>query len=113
MQIEDDGTRAILPATRCPKRQRDRAKLPVTWLCQTDGTVRRNGYAVADVHRRDAVAERGKLHGALGLLAVKELQIRLRCRRVLDDEDGKHDSESDKDDRGQKDRGQNPAHPTD
>lgn len=90
MQIQDDGTHAILPARRCPKGRRDRAKLPVTWLRQTDGKLRRNGYAAAIVQPRHAVAERGKLHGALGLLAVNELQIRLRCRRVFDDEDGEH-----------------------
>ncbi len=90
MQIRDDGTHAILPATRYPKGRRDRAKLPVTWLRQTDGKLRRNGYAAAIVQPRHAVAERGKLHGALGLLAVEELQIRPRCRRVFDDEDGEH-----------------------
>ncbi len=90
MQIQDDGTHAILPATRCPKGRRDRAKLPVTWLRQTDGKLRRDGYAAAIVQPRHAVAERGKLHGALELLAVEELQIRPRCRRVFDNEDGEH-----------------------
>ena len=90
MQIQDHGTYAILPARRCPKGRRDRTKLPVTWLRQTDGKLRRDGYAAAIVQPRHAVAERGKLHGALGLLAVNELQIRLRCRRVFDDEDGEH-----------------------
>ncbi len=90
MQIQDDGTHAILPARRCPKGRRDRAKLPVTRLRQTDGKLRRDGYAAAIVQPRHAAAERGKLHGALGLLAVNELQIRARCRRAFDDEDGEH-----------------------
>ncbi|NPU13058.1 hypothetical protein HL666_20000 [Bradyrhizobium sp. 83002] len=90
MQIRDDGTHAILPATNRSPERCDRVKLPVTWLRQTDGKLRRDGYAAAIVQRRHAVAERGKLHGALGLLAVKELQIEARCRRVFDDEDGEH-----------------------
>ncbi|WP_316176340.1 hypothetical protein [Bradyrhizobium sp. SZCCHNRI1073] len=55
----------MLSATRCSNGQRDRAKLTVTWLRQTDENLRPNGFAAAIVQLRDAVSEREKLHGAV------------------------------------------------
>jgi hypothetical protein len=37
VQIKDDGTHAVSPATDRPDGQRDRVRVPVTWLRQTDG----------------------------------------------------------------------------
>ena len=74
MQILDDGTHAILPvATRLAVRL-DHAGVPVMWLRQTDGKMRRDGVRAALLQRNCAVDERGNLHGAPGLSRVATLR---------------------------------------
>ena len=67
MQIHDDGTHVILSVATPQKGGLDHARVPVMWLRQTDGKMRRDGLRAALLQRNDAVDERGNLHGALGL----------------------------------------------
>jgi hypothetical protein len=77
VQIHDDGTHVILlVATRLAVRL-DHAGVPVMWLRQTDGKMRRDGVRAALLQRNYAVDERANLHGAPGL-------SRLATRRGVD-----------------------------
>jgi hypothetical protein len=67
MQTINDGTHAILPAATPIERRPDRARVPVTMLRQSDGKLRRDGSAAADVQPKNPVAERGRVQGALEL----------------------------------------------
>ena len=70
MQINDDGTHAILPVATHVTCKLDHAGLPVMWLRHADGKLRRDGIPAALLQRRYAVDERGRVHGAPGLAAV-------------------------------------------
>ncbi|MGY3146480.1 hypothetical protein ACVWYQ_003479 [Bradyrhizobium sp. USDA 3397] len=63
----------------------DRAGLPVMWLRHTDGKMRRDGVRAALLKRPCAVAERGRLHGASGLMTIAAHRvmawIRAACRK--------------------------------
>lgn len=70
MQINDDGTHAILPVATHVTCNVDHAGLPVMWLRHADGKMRRDGVRAALLQRDYAVDERGRVHGAPGLVAV-------------------------------------------
>jgi len=70
VQINDDGTHAILPVATHVTCKLDHAGLPVMWLRHADGKLRRDGIPAALLQRRYAVDERGRVHGAPGLAAV-------------------------------------------
>ncbi|MCK1479004.1 hypothetical protein IVB27_30715 [Bradyrhizobium sp. 197] len=78
MQHNDDGAHVILPATVHLRMPTDRAGLPVMWLRHADGKMRRDGIFCA-------VAERGRLHGASGLVTIAAHHvmawIRETCRK--------------------------------
>lgn len=67
MQIYDDGTHVILLVATPLKVRLDHAGVPVMWLRQTDGKMRRDGVRVALLQRNYAVDERARVHGAPGL----------------------------------------------
>jgi hypothetical protein len=67
VQINDDGTHAILPVTSRTSVQPDHARVPVMWLRRSDGKLRRDGSRAALLQPDHAVDERGRLHGASGL----------------------------------------------
>ena len=48
--------------------QLDHAGVPVMWLRHADGKLRRDGFPAALLQRICAVDERGRVHGAPGLL---------------------------------------------
>lgn len=75
MQIKDDGTHVILPATAHEKVHTDRVGLPVMWLRHTDGKVRRDDHPAACMQPIGVVDERGRLHGAPGLVAWVEHRV--------------------------------------
>ena len=52
----------------------DHAAVPVMWLCQTDGKMRRDGVRAALLRRNLAVDERARVHGAPGLSLVATLR---------------------------------------
>lgn len=70
MQINDDGTHAILPVATHVTCKLDHAGLPVMWLRHADGKLRRDGIRAALLQRTYVVAERGRVHGAPGLAVV-------------------------------------------
>lgn len=70
MQINDDGTHAILPVATHLTCKLDHAGVPVMWLRHADGKVRRDGIRAALLQRFCAVDERGRVHGAPGLAVV-------------------------------------------
>ena len=70
MQINDDGTHAILPVATHLMCKVDHAGVPVMWLRHTDGKLRRDGFPAALLQRPYVVDERGRVHGASGLAAV-------------------------------------------
>ena len=100
VQIKDDGTHAILPATRTRIGAADRVGLPVMWLRHAYGKMRHDGVPAADLQPLCAVDERGGLHGAPVLGGVVAWRARacirgpcrskaekrrwLRCRSHLD-----------------------------
>lgn len=67
VQINDDGTHAILPVATHLTCNVDHAGMPVTWLRHADGKMRRDGVRAALLQRFLAVDERGRVHGAPGL----------------------------------------------
>ncbi|MGY3690519.1 hypothetical protein ACVIGA_000599 [Bradyrhizobium sp. USDA 3240] len=85
MQHTNDGTHVILPATVHLRMPTDRAGLPVMWLRHADGKMRRDGVRAALLQRSLAVDERGRLHGASGLMTIAALRvmawIKQACRR--------------------------------
>lgn len=70
VQINDDGTHAILPVATHVTCKVDHAGVPVMWLRHADGKMRRDGIPAALLQRPYAVDERGRVHGAPGLAAV-------------------------------------------
>jgi hypothetical protein len=70
VQINDDGTHAILPAAMHLTCKQDHAGVPVMWLRHADGKLRRDGFPAALLQRICAVDERGRVHGAPGLAAI-------------------------------------------
>jgi hypothetical protein len=80
VQIKDDGTHVILPATAHPMVQPDRVGLPVMWLRHADGKMRRDGYPAAHMQPIETVDERGRLHGAPGLAVVEQQHVLARIR---------------------------------
>jgi hypothetical protein len=80
VQINDDGTHAILPVTRRTPVQPDHARVPVMWLRRADGKLRRDGSRAALLQPDNAVAERGRLHGASGLAVVEPPRVLARIR---------------------------------
>jgi hypothetical protein len=85
VQYKDDGTHAILPVAAHVKCETDHVGLPVMWLRHSHGKLRRDGFPAALVQYVYPVDERGRLHGALGLIVVEEprvlARIRGTCRR--------------------------------
>jgi len=85
VQHNDDGTHVILPATMHLRMPTDRAGLPVMWLRHADGKMRRDGVRAALLQRVCVVAERGRLHGAPGLVSIAAHRvmawIREACRK--------------------------------
>jgi hypothetical protein len=80
VQIKDDGTHVILPATPHPMVRPDRAGLPVMMMLRhADGKMRRDAIHAARMQRCCTVAER-RLHGAPGLADVDELHVLARIR---------------------------------
>ncbi|WP_316213729.1 MULTISPECIES: hypothetical protein [unclassified Bradyrhizobium] len=75
-------------------------KLPVTWLRQTGGKLRRDGDAVANVQPRHAIAERGKLYGALDSSLSKSCRSDRAAGVFLTIKTEGTDGENDEDDRG-------------
>lgn len=71
-----DGAGHTLPAAAPIARRPDRAGLPVTMLCHSDGKARHDGSRAANKQRCYALEERRRLHGPLGLDA------RIRNRRI-------------------------------
>jgi hypothetical protein len=73
VQTKDDGKHAILPVAGHP----DHAGLPVTLPRESDSNMRRDGSDVAWLlqltDKKQAVDERGRVHGAPELSPVKEL----------------------------------------
>ena len=60
VQIKDDGTHVILPATPRPMARPDRARLPVMMMLRhAHGKMRRDAIHAARMQRCCAVAERG------------------------------------------------------
>jgi hypothetical protein len=59
VQIKDDGTHVILPATAHLVVRPDRVGLPVMWLRHADGKMRRDGHPAACLQPIDAVDEGG------------------------------------------------------
>jgi hypothetical protein len=80
VQINDDGTHAILPVTSRTPVQPDHARVPVMWLRRSDGKLRRDGSRAALLQRHHPVDERGRLHGASGLAVVDEPRVLARIR---------------------------------
>lgn len=80
VQINDDGTHAILPVATHVTCKLDHAGLPVMWLRHADGKLRRYGIPAALMQRRYAVDERGRVHGAPGLAAVVAHRVQARRR---------------------------------
>ena len=80
VQINDDGTHAILPVTRRTPVQPDHARVPVMRLRRADGKLRRDGSRAALLQPDNAVAERGRLHGASGLAVVEPPRVLARIR---------------------------------
>ena len=80
VQINDDGTHAILPVTSRTPVQPDHARVPVMWLRRSDGKLRRDGSRAALLQRHYPVDERGRLHGASGLAVVDEPRVLARIR---------------------------------
>jgi hypothetical protein len=70
VQINDDGTHAILPVAMHLMCKVDHAGVPVMWLRHADGKLRRDGFPAALLQRPHAVDERGRVHGAPGLAVV-------------------------------------------
>jgi hypothetical protein len=70
VQINDDGTHAILPVAKHLSCNLDHAGVPVMWLRHADGKLRRDGIPAALLQRPHAVDERGRVHGAPGLAVV-------------------------------------------
>jgi len=67
VQIHDDGTHVILRVATPFAGRLDHAAVPVMWLRQTDGKMRRDGYRLPCRSESIPVDERGNLHGAPGL----------------------------------------------
>jgi hypothetical protein len=80
VQINDDGTHAILSVTSRTPVQPDHARVPVMWLRRSDGKLRRDGSRAALLQRHYPVDERGRLHGASGLAVVDEPRVLARIR---------------------------------
>jgi len=82
VQIKDDGTHVILPASAHRMVRSNRVGLPVIVLRHSDGKMRRGGSWAASRQRQCPVDERGRLHGAPGLavvVAAHQLRIRGPC----------------------------------
>jgi hypothetical protein len=80
VQINDDGTHAILPVATHFKCNLDHAGVPVMWLRHADGKLRRDGFPAALLQRTCAVDERGRVHGAPGLAVVVAHRVQARRR---------------------------------
>jgi len=80
VQINEDGTHAILPVTTRTPVQPDHARVPVMWLRRSDGKLRRDGSRAALLQRHYPVDERGRLHGASGPAVVDEPRVLARIR---------------------------------
>src|SRR5690349_8576576 len=80
VQIKDDGTHAILPATRTQVGAADRVGLPVMWLRHAYGKMRRDGSICSKSAANYPVAERGGLHGAPELDCVVTWRARACIR---------------------------------
>jgi len=80
VQINDDGTHAILPVTSRTPVQPDHARVPVMWLRRSDGKLRRDGSRAASLQLDHPVDERGRLHGAPGLAVIVEHRVPARIR---------------------------------
>ena len=80
VQINDDGTHAILPVTSRTIVQPDHVRLPVMWLRHSDGKLRRDGSNAACWQPNQPVDERGRLHGAPGLAVIVKLRVVARIR---------------------------------
>jgi hypothetical protein len=80
VQINDDGTHAILLVAMHVKCTLDHVRLPVMWLRRSDGKMRRDGSRAASLQPNSPVAERGRLHGASGLAVVEQRRVRARIR---------------------------------
>ena len=80
VQINDDGTHAILPVAAHLTCKVDHARVPVMWLRHADGKLRRDGSNAASLQPNHPVDERGRLHGAPGLAVVEEPRVVARIR---------------------------------
>ena len=80
MQINDDGTHAILLVAMHLTCTLDHVRLPVMWLRRSDGKLRRDGSSAASRQPDSPVAERGRLHGAPGLCCGVEHRVLARIR---------------------------------
>lgn len=80
MQINDDGTHAILLVAMHFKCTLDHVRLPVMWLRRSDGKLRRDGSCAASWQPDSPVDERGRLHGAPGLCCGVEHRVLARIR---------------------------------
>lgn len=80
MQINDDGTHAILLVAMHFTCTLDHVRLPVMWLRRSDGKLRRDGSSAASQQPNSPVDERGRLHGASGLAVVEEHRVLARIR---------------------------------
>ena len=80
VQINDDGTHAILLVAMHFKCTPDHVRLPVMWLRRSDGKLRRDGSSAASQQPNSPVDERGRLHGASGLAVVEQRRVLARIR---------------------------------
>ena len=80
MQINDDGTHAILLVAMHVTCTLDHVRLPVMWLRRSDGKLRRDGSRAASRQPDSPVDERGRLHGASGLAVVEQHRVLARIR---------------------------------
>lgn len=75
VQINDDGTHAILPVATRMRCDVDHARMPVMWLRHADGKLRRDDSRAAALQPNTPVAERGRVRGAPGLAAVVDKRV--------------------------------------
>ena len=80
VQINDDGTHAILLVAMYFMCTPDHVRLPVMWLRRSDGKLRRDGSSAASMQPNNPVDERGRLHGASGLAVVEQHRVLARIR---------------------------------